>query len=952
AAARGLALPEASAFEALSGRGLAATVEGRAVLVGNARLLAAVAGLAHARDPRTGLVRRVNYRDMDVEELGSVYEGLLELQPVLRTAGEYPTFDLGASGERKSTGSYYTNDGLVRELVASALDPVIADALARGRTAADKRANLLALKVCDPACGSGHFLLAAARGIGREVARLDAGDTEPDPREIRRGVREAIRHCVYGVDRNPLAVDLCKLALWLEGHDPGKPLGFLNARIKQGNSLVGTTFEMVGQPLPDDAFEPVIGDDKKIAASVRKRNRQERTGQLPFYPLTFASKDPAKYKHYRESLDHAPDTLEGVRASEHSYEDRQSWPDIRHRRLAFDLWTAAFFWPLVSGAAAAPTYAVVGKIAADRDALDCVADGDELAYDDPRAAAVSVLREARRLADDNGFFHWQLEFEDVFDRPDPGFDCILGNPPWERIKLQEQEFFAARDPEIANATNAAERKRKIEALREANPKLYAALVDAKRASEAESKFLRDAGRYPLTGRGDINTYSVFAEHMARTIRGRGRAGIIVPTGIATDDTNKHFFRWLVDGGRLASLYDFENREGLFSDVDSRTKFSLLTAAGAERPTAPFEAAFFLTQPDQLRDPARRFALDARDIALLNPNTRTCPIFRSQRDAVITLAVYRHVPSLSTQTDPHDWRASFFKKMIDFSVHADLIAFADDSPGSDWLPVYEAKMVHHFDHRFATYQGVSRRDRDVGNARAIEAAEKAIPTLAVKPRCWVTRETFLSRMRGKPWQQEWFVSVRDVARATDERTAIFAIRPGGPAVDKLPSLFVDGPACEIACLIGSLSSFAFDFVTRQKVGGANLGGYIIEQLPVLPRSTYTPVLLDQIVPRVLDLVYTANDLAPFARDCGYDGPPFTWDEERRAQLRADLDGLYAHLYGLSRDDFAYILDTFPIVRQKDEKRWGEYRTKRLCLEAYDRFAGDAAVASARAMAHVP
>ena len=291
-------------------------------------------------------------------------------------------------------------------------------------------------------------------------------------------------------------------------------------------------------------------------------------------------------------------------------------------------------------------------------------------------------------------------------------------------------------------------------------------------------------------------------------------------------------------------------------------------------------------------------------------------------------------------------------MIDFSVHADLIAFADDSPGSDWLPVYEAKMVHHFDHRFATYQGVSRRDRDVGNARAIEAAEKAIPTLAVKPRCWVTRETFLSRMRGKPWQQEWFVSVRDVARATDERTAIFAIRPGGPAVDKLPSLFVDGPACEIACLIGSLSSFAFDFVTRQKVGGANLGGYIIEQLPVLPRSTYTPVLLDQIVPRVLDLVYTANDLAPFARDCGYDGPPFTWDEERRAQLRADLDGLYAHLYGLSRDDFAYILDTFPIVRQKDEKRWGEYRTKRLCLEAYDRFAGDAAVASARAMAHVP
>src|SRR5262249_46606471 len=158
---------------------------------------------------RTGLVRRVNYRDMDVEELGSVYESLLELQPRLEGPPERRTFGLGASGERKSTGSYYTNPGLVRELIKSALDPVIAEAMARGRTVADKRANLLALRVCDPACGSGHFLLAAARRIGREVARLDAGETEPDPHATRRAVREVIQRCVYGVDLNPLAVDLC-----------------------------------------------------------------------------------------------------------------------------------------------------------------------------------------------------------------------------------------------------------------------------------------------------------------------------------------------------------------------------------------------------------------------------------------------------------------------------------------------------------------------------------------------------------------------------------------------------------------------------------------------------------------------------------------------------------------------------------------------------------------------
>ncbi|MFN8515189.1 MAG: DNA methyltransferase [Chloroflexia bacterium] len=250
-------------------------------LVANERLLAAIRGLAFAKDSKTGLTRRVNYRDMDVEELGSVYEGLLELQPVLRTAGERPEFSLGASGERKSTGSYYTNAGLVRELIASALDPVIAAALARGKTREEQRANLLALKICDPACGSGHFLLAAARRLGRELARLTQEEAEPDPMAVRATTRLVIARCIYGVDRNPLAVDLCKLALWLEGHEAGRPLSFLEAHIKWGNSLVGATNELMEGGIPDAAFEPVTGDDKKIASIVRRDNKKQSKDQYP-----------------------------------------------------------------------------------------------------------------------------------------------------------------------------------------------------------------------------------------------------------------------------------------------------------------------------------------------------------------------------------------------------------------------------------------------------------------------------------------------------------------------------------------------------------------------------------------------------------------------------------------------------------------------------------------------
>ncbi|HHJ12037.1 MAG TPA: SAM-dependent DNA methyltransferase, partial [Chromatiales bacterium] len=181
---------------------------------------------------------RINYRDMDTEELGSVYESLLELVPVVQVEyrpwrfaflgdpepGAEPAQDKQRGSARKTTGSYYTPDSLVQELIRTALEPLIERTLKENREQPVEA--LLNLKVVDPAAGSGHFLLAAARRLAAEVARLRAGADQPTESDYRHALREVVAHCIYGVDLNPLAVELCKTALWLETVEPGKPLGF------------------------------------------------------------------------------------------------------------------------------------------------------------------------------------------------------------------------------------------------------------------------------------------------------------------------------------------------------------------------------------------------------------------------------------------------------------------------------------------------------------------------------------------------------------------------------------------------------------------------------------------------------------------------------------------------------------------------------------------------------
>ncbi|MEU1447540.1 Eco57I restriction-modification methylase domain-containing protein [Streptomyces mirabilis] len=914
----------------------------------NEPLLDAVRALSIVRDTTSRRNRVVDYRHLDAEELGSIYESLLELVPKHNATDR--TFELVelAGNTRKTTGSYYTPSSLIDCLLDSALDPVIDDAVKRGEIRATRAGQpdardaiveeLLSLTVCDPACGSGHFLVAAARRIAKRVAAVREQNPEPTIDAVRHALHEVVARCIYGVDLNPMAVELAKVSLWLEALEPGKPLGFLDAHIKHGNALLGATPALLAGGIPDDAFKPIEGDDKKVAGRLKKDNARERGGQLSFTTEDRIWVSNASFAaSLRDITAAASDTLRDVRLQSSRFRELEQSADYLHALNIADAWCAAFVWPKHQGAPTAVTEGVFRDL------------------QNPGGGIPATTRdEIVRLAQHYKFFHWHLEFPNVFRVPVTadasvdtsvgwagGFSCVLGNPPWERIKLQEQEFFAQRDDAIATAPNAAARRMLIAALPSTCPELADEFASAKRRSDGEAHFIRSSGKYSLTGIGTVNTYAGFCESNKSLISTGGRLGLIVPTGIATDATTQFFFKDLVQHGSLASLYDFENRSGLFPAVDSRMKFSLLTLAGraVREPAASF--AFFLHDPAELDAAEKRFTLTPEEITLLNPNTGTCPVFRTRRDAEITLGIYRRVPVLIKEGDPNGnpWGVEL-GRMFHMSEDSHLFHTRDQLEADGWtlagntftrgaahmLPLYEAKMLHHYDHRWATY------DPD-GSTRALALREKQGSTTVVLPRYWVAQSEVNTQLTRKSWDRGWLLGWRDICRATDERTMISTPWPATGVGDK----YLLAIARTGADLLQAVwSSFVFDYAARQKMGGTGLKYFILRQLPVLAYSGVARHI-SFITPRVVELIYTAYDMAPFAEDREDRGAPFRWDEGRRAIIRAELDALFFHLYGIPREDVDHILETFPIVKRKDEAKYGSYHTKELILGLYDRMA---------------
>ncbi len=1029
----------------------------------NRRFLAAIWRLAWLR-PEGQPLTRVNWRDMETEELGSVYESLLELTP--RANAVTRSFDFAEGLEtkgnaRKTSGSYYTPDSLVKLLLDSTLDPVLDDAEARNP--ADPASEILKLSIIDPACGSGHFLLGAARRAAARIAKLRSPGA-PSQMEFQHALREVVSHCIYGVDRNPMAVELCKVALWIEALEPGKPLSFLDARIRCGDSLVGVfDLEMLRKGIPDEAFKALTGDVKEIAKAYTKHNKEQRDGQGATGFLSDLRPPADLIDAARALVDMPENSLEEISAKRKAFEHLHTGQNWLNLKTACDLFVAAFFIPKTGpvpgpGERARPIMPLTEHVwkAARGESIY----GPLVGIASDAAHKVSAL-------------HWHLEFPHVFARG--GFDVVVGNPPWEVSQLDEQEYFAAKLPEIA-ALSGDDRKKAIACLGVNSPRIWEQFIFDKQIHEAVNEFFRTSGRYGLTAVGKINTYALFAEHFANLACPEGRSGIIVPTGIATDSSTSAFFGNLVEKGRLARLIDFENREKLFPAVDSRMKFCLLTIGNSDEA----EFSFFLTNSSHFEEAERRFTLTAEQIAHINPNTKTAPVFRSRKDAELAAKFYVQAPVLIQERannaggDINPWGVSFQQGLFNmtsaselFRSERQLIVDGWTRDMSDWLkeidgnicryvPLYEAKMIHHFDHRWATYAGASSEDEE--GARDSTLAEKQDVNFEPQPRYWVPvdevqfraarvpaglkrawrensterclkglaewlagyfhvhegrpmREDDLVRILGRdrPWraalgkttdrwllepktiangveaqtetplnsddvdflhegigdalslvssiinrkQPRWLMGWRDITNATNERTVIASVFPKVGVGHNMPLFYMNVPAKMAAVSLALWTSMAFDFVARLSVGGTHLTYSYLKQLAVLPPSSFADADINFVVPRILELTYTSYALRPWAEDLGYTGQPFIWDENRRAILRGELDAFFGKKYGLSKEEMQYILDpakakgpdypseTFRVLKTKEEARYGEFRTEKLVLEAWDRIAGMAA-----------
>ncbi len=899
--------------------------------------------------------RYINYRDLSVQQLGSIYERLLEHE-IVREGGQI--FIRPNVFARKASGSYYTPTDLVGLILKETVGPLV-----EARTAE----QILELKICDPAMGSGHFLVSLVDYLADRVitamaeaeaaedgyvspltdrintirSRIERNAAERgwtidaeqlDDRHMVR--RMVLKRCIYGVDKNPMAVELAKVSLWLHTFTVGAPLSFLDHHLRCGDSLFGGWVSqgidraMEGEsalyltPMVRQAVEATAGMQEIEALTDAEIAEAHRSAEI----FDTVHKSTAPLDAFL-SLSHALDWLH--------LKDREDVAAVR----AFS-----------EGSLGDPVQIALGA-------------KKPRPSHDTSASFASILNRIRKLGAEERFLNWQVAFPGVWsDWQHPerrgGFDAVIGNPPWDRIKLQQVEWFAARRPAIAHAQRAADRKRMIAALQQDGDPLAAEFELANHRAESTARMARACGDYPFLSRGDINLYSLFVERAMALVKPDGMVGLLVPSGIASDLTAAKFFQGVATQGRLKALYDFENKKVFFPDVHASFKFCVFVASPSPV-SEPAKSAFYLHNVAEIDDPQRCFSLSAQDFATVNPNTGTAPIFRSRRDADLTIAIYRRLPVLVDRSSGEEIKAWPVKYSTMFHMTNDSGLFRTrealeenegaypiggnrfDSPSGEWVPLYVGRMIHQFDHRAAS---VKINPANVHNAALSEEttpAQKTDPAFLATPQYWVPANTATF-----PVGLSWALVFRDIARTTDMRTMISAVVPAVGLGNKIPGLLAtdaDVYRTFATYLLANLNALILDYVTRQKVQGTNLNWYIVEQLPVVPPDRYESVRFGSktageiVRDAVLELTYTAHDMAPFARDLGHVDesgqvkPPFVWDEERRLHLRAKLDAVFFHLYGVTdRDDVRYVYATFPIVERQEMATYGRYRSRDLCL----------------------
>jgi hypothetical protein len=961
-----------------------------------------------------GTRRYINYRDLSVQQLGSIYERLLEFELKRDPAeGLIVRPNLFA---RKSSGSYYTPDELVQLILRETLEPLITERLDAFRARAAELASdprdadirlgslrrvdpaeaMLTLRICDPAMGSGHFLVNLVDYVADQVIEAMAeaevvvdwgsyvspladrittirdtvlGNAEAkgwtlDPAQLddRHIVRRMVlKRCVYGVDKNPMAVELAKVSLWLHTFTVGAPLSFLDHHLRVGDSLFGA---WVGKTLErlDRAGGRLLLNEPLRNATASAASMQTIEG------LTDAEIAEAhRSAQIFDGVLSMTEPLDAFLKLFHAID----WLDLRDAddRAAVQAWLDGRFGDPVEIArgrlAVAPPRAEQAELIPDGrpQQADMLAPG-------PRADArqiarfAAILARARELIAEERFLNWEVAFPGVWrdweGERSGGFDAVIGNPPWDRIKLQQVEWFAARERQIALAQRAADRAAMIQALVVENAPLARDYAKASGRAEAMSRMARMAGDYPLLSGGDTNLNSLFCERAAALIKSDGMIGLLIPSGISTETSSQEFFSKLIERGNAKVCLDFFNKRAdgtlFFPDVYYRFKFTALVFGGAGRSFPECRFATFVRSLDELETPDRTYTLDMEHLRLVNPNSQTAPVYRAHRDRVISERIYegfsplvrhngssrkrvlpvRYTTLFHMANDSHQFRTRKELETREGAWRETGNIWA--SPNGRWVPLYEGKMVQAFDHRASGVAVVASNVYRSGQADLTTDEQHRDPGFTPEPRYFVPDDG----------QFDCEVALKDITSTTNARSLIACIIPPVGAGHTLPLIRMEdadrrrAATCK-ALLLASLNSTPVDFIARTKILSNHASWFIIEQLPVIPAADFEsarfgPLAAGEVVrAAVLELTYTAHDMAPFARDLGHVDaagevlPPFAWDPARRLRLRAKLDAVFFHLYGIfdprdrarSREDIAYIYSTFPIVERQEVRAFGSY-----------------------------
>ncbi|HXT92556.1 MAG TPA: hypothetical protein VN714_25255, partial [Trebonia sp.] len=673
-------------------------------------------------------------------------------------------------------------------LLDSALEPVLDAAVQRGRQAAKRKKNgnegtevakaLLAVTVCDPACGSGSLLVAAARRIARRVAEGREGNQSPDA--LRRAMREVVGSCVYGVDVSGEAVQRAKDRLCQAADVPGMAPPFLDARVRQGNALIGASPELIESGIPDEAFRAADGDDPKHARSLRRANTKPNPGQATLFS------GQGGYAHANEALAKAwaktGQLPGGASTGDHPQAaEYQKWRDshaFRARRLVADAWCAAFAWAKTPDAPPA----IVNRVLQD------------LREQGAEGILPETLAEIDRLSGEQLFFHWHLEFPDVFrvregeTRWRGGFSCVLSAPPQDKIDRREGSAV------FGFATRSG-----------AYPECAAGLAEP--------------------GVSALRADLLFTERAAAILAPEGRAGCAVAPGTAAAPGARYLLGGLMRREALASLYDFAGPDA---------KVCLLTFAGSAAPAGAARLAFWLDNPAGIADDGRSFTLTPDEVALINPNTGALPAFHTARDAAFTAALYRRVPVLCDETQRDETRAggnpwkmrlatAFPRAAGDTGLLRAERELRDEGwklagsnftrDGQRMLPVYEPSMIDLFDHECAKPRYWIAERGPVEVQRKGETAE---------------RPGVVDRLAELGWKWEWLCAWRAPAherpvpnrpvldRPVLDRTAVAVILPRAATAGSLPLMLPRVVPPFAAALIAAQSSLVFEYVARQKI----------------------------------------------------------------------------------------------------------------------------------------